>query len=142
MKLLLEERKIVSNSHTWKRSSDEFAHMNGVSWVAWCTKCGCEAIPGQASKDKCTYYDNLYLDEWNGESDICCSESQIKKAENKIKSHMLRVLRKYKILNLKDFQGTTAAAGRVYFELRDEGFLEELDYKGVMKTKVKYTGKK
>lgn len=39
---------VYHDKHTWKNASTSYAHMNGVSWLAWCTRCGAEGGPGGA----------------------------------------------------------------------------------------------
>lgn len=36
---------IYHDKHIWKKASTNYAHMNGVSWLGWCTRCGAEGAP-------------------------------------------------------------------------------------------------
>ena len=44
---------VYHDNHVWKRASTEFAHMNGVSMVAWCQKCGAEVVSGMPASNRC-----------------------------------------------------------------------------------------
>jgi len=126
MKLLIKTTKIISDKHSWRRASDNFAHANGVSWLGWCKRCGCEAITGSLEKDsKCIYYESEYLEQWDGEDRTIVSAKQKLNAIVDCKKHMLRVLKKAEKaktdLDWRNFQGTTSVAARATDELRNEG---------------------
>ena len=72
-----EYERIEHDNHSWKRSSTEFAHMNGVSWLGWCTKCGAEGGPGGA-EHRC--YDIVITKEYKtgGEYQKSYSKEQLK----------------------------------------------------------------
>jgi hypothetical protein len=44
---------IEHDNHVWKKSSTEFTHMNGVSSIAWCKKCGAEVASGMPPSNRC-----------------------------------------------------------------------------------------
>jgi len=48
-----EYERIDHNNHVWKRASENYAHMNGVSWLGWCTKCGAEGAAGMPASSSC-----------------------------------------------------------------------------------------
>jgi len=37
-----DTKLVYHEKHIWKMASTNFAHMNGVSWIGWCTRCGAE----------------------------------------------------------------------------------------------------
>ncbi|HUU87418.1 MAG TPA: hypothetical protein VMX17_06660 [Candidatus Glassbacteria bacterium] len=48
-----EYERIDHDNHVWKKSSTNYAHMNGVSWLGWCIKCGAEAAGGMPASNRC-----------------------------------------------------------------------------------------
>jgi hypothetical protein len=44
---------VYHDNHIWKRASTNYAHMNGVSWLGWCTRCGAEGASGGPAEHKC-----------------------------------------------------------------------------------------
>jgi hypothetical protein len=46
------DTKMVDHpNHIWKKASTEYAHMNGLSWLAFCQRCGAEGCSQGASHD-------------------------------------------------------------------------------------------
>lgn len=44
---------IHHDNHKWKKASTEYSHMNGVSGLAWCTKCGAEGCSSGPPSRRC-----------------------------------------------------------------------------------------
>lgn len=137
MKLLISSDKVVSDKHDWKYANTSYAHSCGVSSLAWCKKCGIEAVTGSLEPgSKCTYYKNEYLESWDGEDIIICSNVHINKAVKKIKRHMLRVLKTSNVdLIWREFQGNTQYSMQAANELINENKIKiiELDYQDIVK---------
>lgn len=122
MKLLINTELVESHKHDWRKASDNFAHMNGVSWLGRCNKCGVEAITGSVERySKCSYYKNEYLYSWDGEDSVYVTPEQKRKNIDKVKKHMLRIAKRAKIeLDCREFQSTTIVAADAYRELINE----------------------
>jgi hypothetical protein len=43
------QERVDHPRHTVKWGSTEYAHMNGLSRIGWCTRCGAECTTGQSS---------------------------------------------------------------------------------------------
>lgn len=78
MKLKIHTEEYIHDKHDWKNVSTEFAHMNNVSWLGWCKKCGKEAVTC-VNISKCKYSKTTYKTEFNGE--FASSSTKMKKAE-------------------------------------------------------------
>lgn len=50
---------IEHDRHKWKRASENYSHMNGVSGLAWCTKCGAEGCSSGSPSRRC--YDKVLI---------------------------------------------------------------------------------
>lgn len=129
MKLLIASELVTSDKHDWHRASENFAHMNGVSWLGWCNKCGVEAITGSLEKDsKCSYYRNEYLHSWDGEDKVNVTPEQKRKSIDKVKKHMIKIAKNAKIeLDCREFQSTSIVAANAYHELIEEGKISITD---------------
>jgi hypothetical protein len=76
-----EYRMVYHDKHVWKKASENFAHANGLSSVAWCTKCGAEGASGMPASNRC--YDIIITKRYRvgGVYRKSCSKEYLKLAE-------------------------------------------------------------
>lgn len=54
-----DTKLIYHDNHRWEKASENYSHMNGVSNLAWCTKCGAEGCSSAPPSNRC--YDVVIL---------------------------------------------------------------------------------
>jgi hypothetical protein len=120
------------HKHVFTRhASKSFAHLQRVSGISWCEHCGAESVMFIGPLNDDCYRRTELTGCWDGEDDVCCSKSQIDRAVDKVKRHMLKVLREIKKNKMdwpefNQFQGINQYSSRAYRELIDSGKIKEV----------------